>query len=65
MTDPEQLAERLVTIPPASAGADHVVLLSAPGAEPVVLGPYQNPAVAKEKLAAVRQFVAAAVRAVR
>jgi hypothetical protein len=55
MADPTGLAERSVA--PSECG--HYVVLSAPGVESVRLGPYPNPAIAREKMGAIRALVTA------
>ncbi len=63
MPTPEDLSERFVILPSAEPGGSHHVELVAPGAAAVVLGPFPNPALAREKAEAVRLFLAAALRA--
>lgn len=57
---PEESADRLVGVE-RTAGAWQVVLRT-PGGPPVYFGPYSNPAVAEERAAEARRFVAAVIR---
>ena len=60
---PDQLAARFVTLDPCVPGACHHVYLDAPGVERIALGPYQNPAVTRERMGELRAFAAAVIRA--
>ena len=59
---PEQRAEALVTVGPREPGGFWFVRLQEVVNPAVLLGPYENPSLAKEEAARVRTFVAAVIR---
>lgn len=63
MLTPEELASQYVNLPSDEPiGGQHHITLVTPSGKPVVLGPFPNPALAREKCEAVREFVADAIR---
>ena len=65
MRTPEELAEQFVSQAHGEGGGSRHVRLSVPGSTPVRLRPHPNPALVRDDVAAVRQVVAAAIRAGR
>jgi hypothetical protein len=59
----DERAKGLTAVVTPTPGGPHFLELRPPGADPVRLGPYQNPGLAKADLARVRKFLAAALRA--
>ena len=65
MTSPEELADLFVSLADSGPGGRPYVLLALPGGTPVRLRPHANPGIVRGEVAAVRRFIASAIRAGR
>jgi hypothetical protein len=61
-TTPEERAQALVTVAARVPGGPWFIALRELVEPPVLLGPYESPAVAREDAGKIRQFVAALLR---
>jgi hypothetical protein len=61
MPTPEERAEALVSWGSSQPGGPHMVRLQGLLDEPVILGPYLNPDLAKQDAARIRRFLAALI----
>ena len=64
-TTPEERADDLVAVESATPGGPLFIQLKGLPDGPVLFGPYENPALARDEGAKVRQFLAHVVREAR